>query len=380
MTDYCLLTGATGLLGRYLLRDLLLEGGQVAVLIRSRDGQAPAERLKEVLSHWDRALGRKLPRRIHCLEGDVTLPGLGLSDDDRRWVARHCPRILHNAASLTFVGKDRADDPWLSNLVGTERVLDLCQAAGIRELHYISTAYVCGTRAGPVREDDLECGQEFRNDYEECKFEAEKRVRGADFLDRTTVYRPAIITGDSRTGYTTTYHGLYSYLYFPSLAVRFIDPDLDGRVLLPLRLNLTGDEARNLVPVDWVSAAVTRLLLNSAQHGRTYHLTPSLATTARTIEAAMSAFYNFYGPQFAGPDVFEDGVMNEWETGFYEQVSRYQPYWAREPLFDRRNLEAAAPDLLCPPLDLDCLRRLLEFAVRDNWGKRPRVRKSALAS
>jgi thioester reductase-like protein len=102
MAGYCLLTGATGLVGRYLLRDLLLRGIPVAVLIRSRDGGAPAKRLEEILRYWDREAGRPLPRTIYCLEGDITLPGLGLDEDDRRWVARHCDRILHNAASLTF--------------------------------------------------------------------------------------------------------------------------------------------------------------------------------------------------------------------------------------------------------------------------------------
>src|SRR5262245_50124706 len=173
MTEYCLLTGATGLLGRYLLRDLLLRGTAVAVLIRERDGQSPAERLEEILSYWDGELGQKLPRQVHCLAGDVTLPGLGLDDAGRRWVAESCPRVLHSAASLTFYCKDRSADPWRTNLTGTERVLDLCRAAGVREFHYVSTAYVCGRREGLIFEDELDFGQQFRNDYEESKFEAE---------------------------------------------------------------------------------------------------------------------------------------------------------------------------------------------------------------
>jgi thioester reductase-like protein len=113
----------------------------------------------------------------------------------------------------------------LSNLGGTEQALKLCRTVGLREFHYVSTAYVCGQREGPIREDELDCGQEFRNDYEECKFQAEQLVRSADFLDDVTVYRPAIITGDSRSGFTSTYHGLYSYLHFPALVLPYLPAD-----------------------------------------------------------------------------------------------------------------------------------------------------------
>jgi len=380
MRSYCLLTGGTGLVGRYLVRDLLMHEEAVAVLIRSRGDESPAHRLEQVLAHWDRELGRNLPRRVRCLEGDVTLPGLGLSNDDRRWVATHCPRMLHNAASLDFHGKDRTRDPWLSNYTGTENVLDLCRLVGIRELHYVSTAYVCGKREELARENELECGQEFRNDYEECKYEAEKLVRAADFIENLTVYRPAIITGDSLTGYTSTYHGLYSYLHFPHLVMPYLERDDEDRPIAPIRLNLTGNERRNLVPVDWVSAVMTKLLINPRHHGKTYHLTPTVPTTARTIEQAMRNYYNYVGVSFAGHEPLKSSDLNDVETGFYEQVARYQPYWSQEPRFDRHNLEHAVPDLPCPPIDQAGLRRMLEFAVRDNWGKKRRIRRKAKVS
>ena len=53
-------------------------------------------------------------------------------------------------------------------------------------------------------------------------------------------------------------------------------------------------------------------------------------------------------------------------------MSRYEPYWIEEPVFDCRNTLAAVPHLPCPPIDADCLRRLIDFAVADRWGKGPR--------
>ena len=144
MHRYCLLTGATGLLGRYLLRDLLLNDVPVAALVRAEQQHSAEQRLEAVHSYWERELQRTLPRPV-CIEGEITHPDLGLSPVARDWVAEHCSSILHNAASLTFWGKDRTGEPWLSNLTGTENVLEFCRRAKIRDFHYISTAFVCGS-------------------------------------------------------------------------------------------------------------------------------------------------------------------------------------------------------------------------------------------
>ena len=253
-SEYLLLTGAAGLLGRYLLRDLLLGGMPMAVLVRPSGRESAQVRVGRIMAQWEAELGRPLPKPV-CLEGDITAAECGLIAELRDWVADHCRAILHNAASLTFDGIDRDRDPWLSNVTGTGNVVDLCRRTGVQELHYVSTAYVCGLRTGPVLESELESGQEFRNDYEQSKCAAEQLVRAADFR-RLTVYRPATIVGDSRTGYTSTYHGLYSYLQFVWMLRQYADLEPDGRWHADARLNLTGDEVRNLVTVDWVSAVM----------------------------------------------------------------------------------------------------------------------------
>jgi thioester reductase-like protein len=368
MAKHLLLTGCTGLLGQYLLRDLLLEGIPLAVLIRSRKDEPASERLEQVIGYWEAELGRPLARPI-CLEGDITITGLGLTRQAQMWLRRHVGAVLHNAASLAFFGKDRAQDPWLSNLTGTSRVLEVCRQAELGEMHYVSTAYVCGERSGVIREDELDLGQQFRNDYENCKFEAEKLVRATNFLDRVTVYRPAIIVGDSRTGYTTTYHGLYSYLYFAWMCASAMrrDPNLWSNQRV--RLNLTGDERRNLVPVDWVSAVTTHVMTHPELHGRTYQLTPVQPVTSREILTAVQRAFNLHGLEFAGRDALRNGDLRDIEKMFYEFVARYQPYWSEEPHFDCRHTRLAAAHLPCPPIAGTCLQRLLDFAINDQWGK-----------
>jgi hypothetical protein len=175
--------------------------------------------------------------------------------------------------------------------------------------------------------------------------------------------------GDSVTGYTSTYHGLYSYFYFAWLVRQYATLDSDGRWHAPVRLNITGEERRNLVPVDWVSAVTTHILLDSRSHGRTYHLTPMQPVTARQIEEAMSGRFNYYGPTFAGPGALAKQDLNELEKTFYEYVSRYEPYWAEDPAFDCSNTQAAAGHVPCPLTDVPFLLRLIDFAVQDRWGK-----------
>jgi thioester reductase-like protein len=368
MRRFLLLTGATGLVGRYLLRDLLARGIPVAALVRPRGPARGPDRLARIMAAWADVAGPH-PARPICLEGDVNAPGLGLSAIQYAWVARHCGRALHAAASLTFRGPDPAGEPWRTNREGTRNVLDFCRRTGIGEFHYVSTAYVCGLRDGVVREDEPTGGSGFRNDYEQSKADAEAEVRAAGFLDRLTVYRPAVVVGDSRTGFTSSYHGLYRYLQFIAVLRRHAAPGSDGRWSLPIRLNLTGDEGRNLVPVDWVSGAVAELVSDTRSHGQTYHLTPSRSVTVRELEAAAAEFYGYHGPTFVGPHGLADGGLNETERRFYEAVSLYEPYWVGEPEFDRTNTLAALPHLPCPEIDRPMLHRLLEFAVRDRWGK-----------
>ena len=197
---YTLLTGATGLLGRYVLRDFLVTGHRVATLVRPSRRASAQERIEAVCQHFEAELGQVLPRPV-VLAGSITDPLLGLSVSDVDWVATHCYRMMHVAGILEFFGEDREREPWRTNVGGTQRVIDLCRETGLTEMHYVSTAYVAGIRPDRIMEDDL-IRTEFRNNYEESKFEAEQLIREADCFDRPTVYRPAVIAGDYHTGYT----------------------------------------------------------------------------------------------------------------------------------------------------------------------------------
>ena len=99
MRNYVLLTGATGLLGQYLVRDLLRDGHRVAVLIRATKKQTAEERLEQIMQMWERDGDTQLQRPI-CLTGDLTSDNLGLSAEELAWTTENCTTMMHCAASL----------------------------------------------------------------------------------------------------------------------------------------------------------------------------------------------------------------------------------------------------------------------------------------
>lgn len=359
--SYHLLTGATGLLGNYLMRNLLLAGIPVAVLVRPGRRQTARQRVELLLAEWEDVLGEPLPRPV-VLEGDISQPDLGLDAVSLRWAAEYCTAVIHNAASLTFHATSREGEPFRSNIDGTRNVLEFCRGTRIRKFHHVSTAYVAGLRTGRVLETERNVGQKFSNDYEESKLAAEQMVRDADFIDPPTVFRPAIIIGDSKTGVTTTYHGFYAALQLVHTIVKSQPMNESGYVMgQTARLALTGQETKHLVPVDWVADFMLHVLQNPELHGKTYHLTPKHPVTTRTIRDVLEDSNRFFGAHFVGTDRPEN--LSDAEAVFYDHIRVYDSYWRMDPEFDRTNTEAAAPHMPCPHVNYDMLLRLSEIVI-----------------
>lgn len=372
-TKSTLFTGATGLLGEYLLRDGMKVGERYAVLVRPSRLENARGRIESLLARTEERLGKPLPRPV-VLEGSLTEPGLGLSTEDRRWITGNCDRILHNAASLIFY-KDDKGEPERSNVEGTRNVLDLAESTGIRTFHHVSTAYVCGIRDDVCYESQLDVGQQFGNDYERSKVAAEKMVRGSGFLDCVTVFRPAIIIGDSQTGYTSTYHGFFTPLKVAHvMAANTGLAVVDGSPLLKA-LGFDGTECKNFVPVDWVSAVMSLVMQKPEAWGETYHLIPrnrvSVTKTTKVFEEAIKKFYADKVKKKDGPTP----AWNDVQEMFRTQMSVYQSYWRNDPVFDYTNVTKVAPNLPCPEVDCPMLMRMAMFALENGfgWPKKPRL-------
>ena len=363
--DFVFLTGATGQLGSYILHNLLNRNKNVAVLVRPGRKETAEQRVFKILAHWKK--GGKRERGVisapmpKIFSGDLAQPG------SLQELYGRCKSVIHCAASLTFYGA-AGEEPWASNVEGTKRILDFCDAAGVTDMHYVSTAYVAGS-SKIFYEKDLDEGQELRNDYEKSKFDAEKIVRSADFLKRLTVYRPSIVVGDSATGYTTTFHGFYAVLKLAHTMVsRLPIGATSGRGLLTA-LGMDGSERKNFVPVDWVTNVFDHIFSRPELHGNTYHLTtpnpPLLTDFVDMVQDAVetwSTLADERDPQCADEEWFFKQYFNE--------VQIYRAYLQDDPQFDSTNTQTAAPHLPCPLMDRELMLFLAQYAIKSRFGKR----------
>lgn len=365
--EYTLLTGATGLVGRYLMRDLLQKGKKLTVIVRPSKGLSERERIESILQMWEAELGKSLPRPV-IFSGNLCEENLGLSQGDFLWIQANCKQIIHNAAILKFEAVSPKHEPFLTNQFGTQNVLEFARRAEIGDLHYVSTAYVCGHREEVVREDEFDCGQQFRNDYERSKFAAEQLVHAAEGFDSKTIYRPAVIIGDSKTGYTSTYHGLFLYLRLLELLVPHQERDENGVIQTPIRLPMEGNEPRNLVTVDWVASVISHIVCTPESHGKTYHLSPDQCTTAEELLGYCYHYFNSDGVEFTGAGAKRE-ADNEFAEAFFDNVRVYESYETSDPVFDKSNVLKWAGHLDCPPVNEEMIKRFFEFGKANKWGK-----------
>ena len=249
-----LFTGFPGFIGGRLIGRLLQDDPEatVAALVEPR----MADRARESAQRIDAT-------RIEVLPGDITDAKLGLDAAAYDALAQRTTSVHHLAAiydlSVPAALAERV------NVLGTRHILDFCRAAPDLERHnYVSTAYVAGWRSGRIMESELAAGQEFKNHYESTKFAAEVAVRGTMDEIPTTIYRPAIVVGDSKTGETQKFDGPYYSLRMISTCVRMHQP-------IPQIGN--GEALFNVVPVDFVVEAIAAGARDPEAAGETLHLT-----------------------------------------------------------------------------------------------------------
>lgn len=380
-----LLTGATGLLGEYLLRDLTEQQIPLVVLARGSRQYSAQQRIEAVVRRWERLAGRALPRPV-VLQGDLASDSLGLRAAEARWVAQHCDGILHNAASLQFVAEDGPDgEPWRSNLAGTHHVLSFASNHRLQDFFQVSTAYVCGTRSGTILESETDVGQTFGNDYEASKCASEIAIREQqDRFRSVTFFRPGIITGDHLTGYTSTFHGMYTPMKIVASLMNLAagEEGLPAGSLLQA-LGLGRADEKNFVPVDWVSKVIATAISRPAAHHQTYHLTADQRTNCELLTEVIHEEFcaHVEAQRRSGSAAVSSGRraatvdLSALVRSFRDQMEVYRAYWRNDPVFDRSKGLRLLPDLPPPIIDRACLKRLCRYALRNNFGwPRPQLR------
>lgn len=251
------ITGATGLLGSYLLKILLQNGHKVYALARGQNVQEASERVIKKVKFWDEKVSAK---NLSVLVGDIIKENLGLDSKTLYKLKSEVDEIFHCAAVTNLNWP--LDEIRKINTEGTRNILyfaEECTKTGrFIKTNHISTAYIYGSFKGVFTENDLEVGQKFNTTYEQTKFEAEKLVgayrKKGLWID---IFRPPIIIGHSKTGKILKFKNIYQLIYLCRLGI------FD---YLPV-INLSA----RIVPVDSTSEAIYVISLNTKEKNKNYH-------------------------------------------------------------------------------------------------------------
>jgi NAD(P)-dependent dehydrogenase (short-subunit alcohol dehydrogenase family) len=246
-------TGATGFIGRHLVERLLERGGEIRVLVR----EGSTDKLDTLMEEWGPAAGE----RVVPVVGDIAQPYLGLDDAARGELRGKVDHFFHLAAIYDMAVDD--DRNALLNVGGTQNAVDLANDIGAGTFHHASSIAVAGEHEGYFTEDMFDEGQKLPHPYHRTKFEAEKLVRN-QVKGAWRVYRPSIVVGNSKTGEMDKVDG--PYYFFKAIQ--------KARNTLPQWFPLVGIEVghTNLVPVDFVAAAMDHIAHQDGLDGRAFHL------------------------------------------------------------------------------------------------------------
>jgi amino acid adenylation domain-containing protein/thioester reductase-like protein len=351
-----LLTGATGFVGAYLLRDLIHDThAEVYCLVRAADASGALGRIQANLAGYQ-LLDEIDLDRIVPVTGDLAAENLGLAPDVFASLAREIDWIYHNGALVNFVYPYSAHRP--ANVLGTQAVLRLASQARLKPVHFVSTLSVFHTPEHPgdtvFREnDELEAIGAPYGGYAQSKWVSEKLVTraGARGLP-VAIYRPGSISGDS-------VRGAWNIDDFMCTLIK---------VCLTLEVAPELDVAADIVPVDYVSGAIVRLSQQPSSFGRVFHLSnPRPLRYAELVDwvrrrgyrLRLVAFQDWQAELLSLAAAYP-GSLNNPFLPLIEDVSIDQVFM---PRFDCANTLAGlgGTGFSCPPLDTRLLDLYMDY-------------------
>jgi len=328
-----LLTGFPTFLARKLLETILERepDSYIRLLVYPELLDEAHERLDEIDPDDD---------QIDLLEGDVVAIDLGLSGTQYLDLVANVTDIYH-IASVWYLGADE-QQAFDVNVRGARHVLDAArEAKSLERLNHLSTAFVSGDRTGVILEDELDEGQQFRNAYEETKFQAEVAVRDAMDHLPITVYRPTIVVGDSETGEIDRMAGPYYLMN----AIVEMPPGVP--ILMPGK----GEFPLNVVPADFVVESMHTISRLDSSEGKTYHLCDPNPLSARKVFELVADCVGKSAPVGRMPYRLTKWIM---KVPYLEQLTRSPRQFLDDfnqlKIYNGMNTSIALPgDQRCPP-------------------------------
>jgi NAD(P)-dependent dehydrogenase (short-subunit alcohol dehydrogenase family) len=246
-------TGATGFIGRFLVRNLLKRGKPIYVLVR----KGSLKKLDALRAEWGATDKDLIP-----VVGDLAKKNLGIGDADMKRLKGKVDHLFHLAAIYDL--KASADAQQEANVDGTRNTVQFAQAVAAGCFHHVSSIAAAGLYDGVFREDMFEEAEDLDHPYFKTKHDSEAIVR--DQCKRPfRIYRPGFVVGDSKTGYIDKIDGPYYFFKFIQKM----------RNLLPPWMPMVGIEGGriNIVPVDYVADALDHIAHKKGLDGQCFHLT-----------------------------------------------------------------------------------------------------------
>lgn len=382
-----LLTGATGVLGAHLLKELLsTTDTDIHCLVRADSIDHARQRLHSFLRVYDpqdKLYGEFLAR-VKPVLGDVTDVLLGQSQADYDRLAESVDAVIHSAAFTNLFARYSKVEP--INVAGTRNMIRFALATPRKQMTYVSTYTIVGDKTFDknllFRESDLDIGQGFDHmTYQLSKFTAEKLVREAGEQGLMwKIVRPGQIFGDSTNGLypqgQTNVSGLFYDIF---------------KTIIESGYAFASETYFDVTPVDYVSRATVFLTLKDRSVFETFHLhNPTSKTYTQTINIIQDLGY----PITIVPQTEYKRMLNERELSvggaeYKSYTTAAFKWWFKRDQFDfayscKHDATVAKAALeprgiRCPKQDHDLLGTYIERGIRNNYFP-PALRQASVAA
>ncbi|HEX6045729.1 MAG TPA: SDR family oxidoreductase [Pyrinomonadaceae bacterium] len=343
-------TGFPGFIADRLLERLARTSCRFILLVQPSFITRAKHEIERIAALDDRSI-----EDFQLVEGNISKPDLGLSPGDAAAVREQTTHLFHLAAVY-----DLAVERELAmrvNVGGTRNVVEFARSMSqLRHFHHVSTCYVAGKREGVILETELRHDAGYRNFYEESKYLAEMEVQSVANELPVTIHRPAVVCGDSQTGETVKYDGVYYLIHYllkwPNVLSLF---------------NIGNHEVSlNLVPVDFVVDAIAALAFDERAIGKTLQLAdPSPLTTNQLFNAIARSINGKRSRVTAPASWVRFFLMLPPSPRITGLPHHAVPYFFVKQLYDSSQAQQllASHNIHCPPFE-SYVDRIVDFARR----------------
>ena len=331
------ITGFPGFIADRLLERLARKQCRFILLVQPSwldRARHEIDRIANLTGRW--------PEDFQIVAGDITQPELGLNPADADLTRQQTTRIFHLAALYDLAVQ--REPAMRVNVGGTRNVVDFARSLpSLRHFHHVSTCYVAGKREGEIFENELRHEAGYRNFYEESKCLSELEVEAVKGELPVTIHRPSVVCGDSKTGETVKYDGVYYLILYllrwPSASA----------------INIGNYEVSlNLVPVDFVVDAMAALAFDDKAIGRTVQLAdPAPLTTNELFNTIASSVNGKRSRITAPPSLVRFFLMLPPSPRITGLPHSAVPYFFVKQLYDTRQAQnlLAPHGIKCPPFE-----------------------------